>query len=55
MSINEKFDDLVKYNAEELRAAKAELVKEFGMTWASFMAPGEYQKFLRKSAEEKAE
>lgn len=52
MAVNEKFDELVTYTAEELRAAKAELVKEFGMSWAQFKAPGEYQKFLRQTDEE---
>jgi hypothetical protein len=54
MAVNEKFDELVTYTAEELRAAKAELVKEFGMSWAQFQAPGAYQKFLRQTDEEKS-
>lgn len=55
MAVNEKFDELVTYTAEELRAAKSELVKEFGMTWAQFKAPGEYQKFLQQTDDKSAE
>ena len=53
MAINEQFDHLMSYNREELRAARSELVKEFGMSWAQFKDPEAYQKFLR--GEEKAD